>query len=305
MTHSRPPCGVTAELAARIDRERRQRARAVCLTDRPARSFVLASHVTREPSAPFPYLECDGGVIVYGESGRHVVDHERRRVNGLRRSRRPTISSRSSLRHRPRRLPGRHDVRRRSGGRQTACMIGMHESAVAIVTFPALIRRGSRASGPRCSGLEEECSAAIRRGACERDRLPWAEPGGGAGRRSVVLRGCRGRAVSGRPRQERVVNSRELVQAHAALRQASAGPTSSLGAALGPSSNTRLGGSPPRGVPRDLMAAPQLYRGTAPGRGQPLREGPLHRRVGACRFHNIHGGVIALSTSRSSRTGRS
>jgi len=250
--------------------------------------------VTEGAIEPRFRLECDGGVIAYGESGRHVV--------GTASDGRVTDYGDPDATHQFQKLfaaidraglPGDTMCGVEAAAAQTACMIAMHESAVAIVTFPALIRRAARRAGPRAPAGGRTAPLLSGVGAAERDRLPLgrARPAGAADA-AVVLRGCRARAV-GRSRQERVVNSRELVRRTLRFDRPSRVPRQAW---VLPWAEQQYPGWVARlraAFPDDLMAAPQLYRVPLPVVGSRYEKG-LYIDEWGCRFHNIHGGVIGI-----------
>ncbi|MCK7523937.1 MAG: hypothetical protein MZV64_43095 [Ignavibacteriales bacterium] len=178
---------------------------------------------------------------------------------------------------------------------QTACVVAMHESALEIARFPALLRRGlpdDRRARAAAGGRAAPVLSGV--GAAERDGLPMGR-GGPAGAPDVAVllprwraRRCR-RSPAGAPR--------DLPRAghpRAALRQACAGAPAGLGAARGPSGNARAGWpASARAFPDDLMAAPQLYRVPLPVVGSRYEKG-LYIDEWGCRFHNVHGGVIGI-----------
>ena len=179
MTHSALPAAVTAELARAYPIESADTAACRVLTDAGCEVLFLASHVTEGTIEPRFRIECDGGVIVYGESGRHVV--------GTTSDGRVTDYGDPDATHQFQKLfaaidraglPGDTMCGVEAAAAQTACMIAMHESAVAIVTFPALIRRGLPDERVHVLGLEEELLRCYQASVLPSEiGCPWAEPG--------------------------------------------------------------------------------------------------------------------------------
>jgi hypothetical protein len=179
MTHSALPAAVTAELARAYPIESADTAACRVLTDGGCEVLFLASHVTEGIIEPRFRLECDGGVIVYGESGRHVV--------GTTSDGRVTDYGDPDATHQFQKLfaaidrvglPGDTMCGAEAAAAQTACMIAMHESAARIVTFPALLRRGLPDERVHVLRLEEELLRCYQASVLPSEiGCPWAEPG--------------------------------------------------------------------------------------------------------------------------------
>jgi predicted dehydrogenase len=165
MTRSALPAAVTAELARAYPIESADTVASRVLTEGGCEVLFLASHVTERAIEPRFRLECEEGVIVYGETSRRVQGATR--DGGMKdygdpdathqfqklflaidriRSQDTGIASRS----RDAETPPDAGLEAVSGevcgveaaAAQTVCVIAMHESAPGIVPFPRLLRRG-------------------------------------------------------------------------------------------------------------------------------------------------------------------
>jgi hypothetical protein len=170
---------VTAELARAYPIESADTAACRVATDGGCDVLFLASHVTEKTIGPRFRLECDGGVIVYGESGRHVV--------GTTSDGRVTDYGDPDATHQFQKLfaaidrvglPGETMCGVEAAAAQTACMVAMHESAAQIVAFPALLRRGLPDERVHVLRLEEELLRCYQASVLPSEMgCPWAEPG--------------------------------------------------------------------------------------------------------------------------------
>ena len=180
MTLSALPAAVTAELARAYPIESADTAACRVLTDSGCEVLFLASHVTAGPLEPRFRLECEGGVIVYGERDRHVV--------GTTEDGRATDYGDPDATHQFHKLFEAIDLLRNPAGvvacgveaaaAQTVCVVAMHESASEIVRFPALLRRGRPDERVHVVSLEDELLRCYRASVLPSEiGCPWAEPG--------------------------------------------------------------------------------------------------------------------------------
>ena len=144
MTRSALPAAVTAELARAYPIESADTAACRVLTEDGCEVLFLASHVTAGPLEPRFRLECEGGVIVYGERDWHVVGRPKTAASRTTATPTPRTSSASSSRPSifVRSPAGVVACGVEAAAAQTVCVVAMHESSPAIVRFPALLRRG-------------------------------------------------------------------------------------------------------------------------------------------------------------------
>ncbi|MFO7693577.1 MAG: Gfo/Idh/MocA family oxidoreductase [Vicinamibacterales bacterium] len=180
MARSALPAAVTAELARAYPIESADTAACRVLTEGGCEVLFLASHATGEPIEPRFRLECEGGVIVYGERDRHVV--------GTTEDGRVTDYGDPDATHQFRKLFAAIDHVRSPAGdilcgvetaaAQTACVVAMHESAPDIVRFPAMLRRGHPDDRVHVVRLEDELLRCYDAWVLPSEiGCPWAAPG--------------------------------------------------------------------------------------------------------------------------------
>jgi hypothetical protein len=170
---------VTAELARAYPIESADTVACRVLTDGGCEVLFLASHVTEHAIEPRFRLECESGVIEYGESGR--------RVEGTTSDGEVTDYGDPDATHQFQKLfvainnvrsPGSAVCGVEAAAAQTVCVIAMHESAAEIVPFPALLRRGHPDSQLHVHRLEEELLRCYRSSVLPGEiGCPWAAPG--------------------------------------------------------------------------------------------------------------------------------
>ncbi len=180
MAASALPVAVTAELARAYPIESADTAACRVLTDEGCEVLFLASHATERAIEPRFRLECEGGIITFGEAGRTVV--------GTTGDGRVRDYGDPDATHQFRKLFAAVDrVRSLDAGdvcgieaaaAQTACVIAMHESALEIVRFPALLRRGQPDNRVHVLRLEDELLRCYQASVLPSEiGCPWAEPG--------------------------------------------------------------------------------------------------------------------------------
>jgi predicted dehydrogenase len=201
MTHSALPALVTAELARAYPIESADTVASRVFTDSGCEVLFLASHVTEHAIDPCFRLECEEGVVVYGESSR--------RVEGTTSDGRKTDYGDPDATHQFRKLfLAVARVRSRQAGfvtrcrgvagppdaahetvsdevcsveaaaAQTVCVTAMHESAPTIVAFPRLLQRGRADERVHVSRLGEDLRRCYHSGVLPSEiGCPWAEPG--------------------------------------------------------------------------------------------------------------------------------
>jgi predicted dehydrogenase len=180
MASSALPVAVTAELARAYPIESADTAACRILTDGGCEVLFLASHVTARAIEPRFRIECEGGVITCGESGRTVVGTT---VDGG-----VTDYGDPDATHQFRKLfaaierVGHLDTGDVCGveaaAAQTACVVAMHESALEIARFPALLRRGLPDDRVHVVRLEDELLRCYQASVLPSEMgCPWAEAG--------------------------------------------------------------------------------------------------------------------------------
>jgi hypothetical protein len=179
MGNSALPSAVTAELARAYPIESADTAACRILTDGGCEVLFLASHVTEHAIEPRFRLECEGGVIVCGETGP--------RVEGATGDGRVTDYGEPGATHQFHKLfTAIARVRRPAGvtcdveaaAAQTASVTAIHESALGIVAFPALLKRGLPDDRVYVNRLEEELLRCYRSAVMPSEiGCPWAEAG--------------------------------------------------------------------------------------------------------------------------------
>jgi predicted dehydrogenase len=201
MTSSALPAAVTAELARAYPIDSADTTACRILTDGGCEVIFLASHVTEHALEPRFRLECEGGVIDYGESGRriegttgdgHVTDygdpdatHQFRKLFvAIDRARSlgtaPMSRSRGTVRppHAGQAAVSSDVCGIEAAAAHSAAVIAMHESAPEIVPFPAMLRRGRPDERVHVARLGEELLRCYRFGVMPSEiGCPWAAPG--------------------------------------------------------------------------------------------------------------------------------
>jgi predicted dehydrogenase len=179
MATSALPEAVTAELARAYPIESADTVACRILTDGGCEVLFLASHVTEHAIEPRFRLECESGVIEYGESGRRV---EGTTSDGdVRDYGNPDATHQFqklfvAINHV--RSPGGAVCGVEAAAAQTVCVIAMHESATEIVPFPALLRRGHPDNQLHVLRLEDELLRCYRLSVLPGEiGCPWAAPG--------------------------------------------------------------------------------------------------------------------------------
>jgi len=137
------PASVTSELARAYPIESADTAACRVLADNGCEVLFLASHVTEHAIQPCFRLECEDGLIVYGERDRHIV--------GTTGSGEVTDYGDPDATHQFKKLfvavnrvarPESDVCGVEAAAAHTACVGAMHESEPDIVPFPAALRRG-------------------------------------------------------------------------------------------------------------------------------------------------------------------
>ena len=180
MAASALPVAVTAELARAYPIESADTAACRVLTDGGCELLFLASHATERAIEPRFRLECEGGVVTCGESGRTVV--------GTAADGRVRNYGDPDATHQFRKLFAALDrvgspegdivCGVEAAAAQTACVVAMHESALDIVRFPALLRRGLPDDRVHVLRLEDELMRCYQASVMPSELgCPWAEPG--------------------------------------------------------------------------------------------------------------------------------
>jgi hypothetical protein len=141
--------------------------------------LFLASHVTEHPIDPCFRLECERGVVTFGETVRRI---EGTTEDGF-------VTDYGDPGAAPQfqklflalehvRQPGAVVCGVEAAAAQTVCVIAMHESAQGIVPFPAVLRRGRPDDRVHVVGLEDELRRCYRAGTLPSEiGCPWASPG--------------------------------------------------------------------------------------------------------------------------------
>ncbi len=201
MERSALPEAVTAELARAYPIESADTVACRVLTDGGCEVLFLASHVTEHAIEPRFRLECESGVIEYGETGRRIAGttsdgdvrnygdpdatHQFQKLfTAIDRahSRKTGFVTRSRGVDRPPNA-GHEAVSSdvcgvEAAAAQTVCVIAMHESAADIVPFPSLLRRGHPDSQLHVHRLGEELRRCYRFSVLPGEiGCPWAAPG--------------------------------------------------------------------------------------------------------------------------------
>jgi predicted dehydrogenase len=179
MARSALPAAVTAELARAYPIESADTAAMRLLTDTGCEVLFLASHVTGLRLEPRFRIECERGVIVYGEP--------ERRVEGTADTGERVDYGDPDATHQFRKLfvavervrrPGAIPCGVEAAAAQTACVVAMHESARGIAAFPRLLREGDEHDRVWVRRLDEELLACYRSGVLPSEiGCPWAEAG--------------------------------------------------------------------------------------------------------------------------------
>ena len=179
MARSALPAAVTAELARAYSIESADTAACRIFTDNGCEVLFLASHVTGPRIEPRFRLECEEGMIVYGESDRRAV--------GTTGTGERVDYGDPDATHQFRKLflaiervrqPGAIPCGVEAAAAQTACVVAMHESARGIVAFPRLLREGDERNRLWVRRLDEELLACYRSGVLPSEiGCPWAEAG--------------------------------------------------------------------------------------------------------------------------------
>ena len=201
MEHSALPAAITAELARAYPIESADTAACRVVTDSGCEVLFLASHVTEHRFEPRFRLECEDGVIVYGEtscrvegttSRGHVTDygdpdatpqfHKLFAAIDRARSLGPGAMARArgviGPPHAGQESASSDVCGVEAAAAQTVCVVAMHESAPAIVPFPALLRRGLPDERLHVMRLEDELLRCYRSAVLPSEiGCPWAESG--------------------------------------------------------------------------------------------------------------------------------
>jgi hypothetical protein len=202
MAHSAMPAAVTAELARAYPIESADTAACRVLTESGCEVLFLASHVTQRTIEPRFRIECEAGVIQYGEESPRiegttndgqVVDygdpdatHQFEKLfAAIDRVRGPQAGAMAGSRGAIG-LPhaGHESVSDgvacgvEAAAAQTVCVNAMHESAAGIVIFPALLRRGLPDDRVHVLRLEEELLRCYQASVLPSEiGCPWAATG--------------------------------------------------------------------------------------------------------------------------------
>jgi len=179
MARSALPSVVTAELARAYPIDSADTAACRVVTDGGCEVLFLASHVTERRIAPCFRIECENGVVAYGETGQ--------RIEGKTEDGQVVDYGDPDATHQFRKLFLAVERARRPGdavcgveaaAAQTACVNAMHESAPTIVPFPARLRRGRPDERVHVVRLDDELLRCYRSGVMPSEvGCPWAVPG--------------------------------------------------------------------------------------------------------------------------------
>jgi predicted dehydrogenase len=179
MERSAIPAAVTAELARAYPIESADTAACRVLTDTGCEVLFLASHVTGPRIEPRFRIECEHGVIVYGEADR--------RIDGTTDTGERIDYGDPDATHQFRKLflaiervrrPGSIICGVEAAAAQTACVVAMHESAGNISVFPRLLRQGDERDRIWVRRLDEDLLTCYRSGVLPSEiGCPWAEAG--------------------------------------------------------------------------------------------------------------------------------
>ena len=173
------PAAVTAELARAYALESADTAACRILTDNGCEVLFLASHVTEHRIEPRFRLECEAGVVTFGETGRQIEGTASDgRVAGYG-DPDSTPQFRKLLVAIDRvRRPGAIVCGIEAAAAQTVCVTAMHESAPAIVSVPGSLRRGRPDDRVYVVRLEDELQRCYQSGVLPSEiGCPWAVPG--------------------------------------------------------------------------------------------------------------------------------
>ncbi len=173
------PAAVTAELARAYPIDSADTAACRIITDSACEVLFLASHVTEHRIDPCFRLECEQGVIVFGETSRRI---EGRTSDG-----RLTDYGDPDATHQFRKLFLAVERARQAGptvcgveaaAAQTACVVAMHESARGIGRFPRLLRCGEPDDRVWVMRLGDELRRCYQSAVLPSEiGCPWAEAG--------------------------------------------------------------------------------------------------------------------------------
>jgi predicted dehydrogenase len=194
MARSALPAAVTAELARAYPIDSADTAACRILTDGGCEVLFLASHVTEHAIEPRFRVECEKGVIVYGETGR--------RIEGTTGDGHLEDYGDPDAAHQFQKLFAAIDRVRRLGdgvvspphsgddaassdvcgveaaAAQTIGVTAMHESAPEVAVFPALLRRGFPGERVHVTRLGTELLRCYRSAVMPSEvGCPWAAPG--------------------------------------------------------------------------------------------------------------------------------
>jgi predicted dehydrogenase len=180
MPQSALPAAVTAEFARAYPIESADTAACRVITDGGCEVLFFASHVTERAIEPQFRIECENGVVVYGDPGRRIEGATR---DGLVTDYGDPDATHQFLKlfmaiDRARSLDSGDVCGVEAAAAQTVCVVAMHESAPEIARFPALLRRGRPEDRVHVLRLEDELRRCYQSSVLPSEiGCPWATPG--------------------------------------------------------------------------------------------------------------------------------
>jgi predicted dehydrogenase len=179
LERSTVPVSVAAELARAYPIESADTVAGRIITDGGCEVLFLASHVTEHPIDPCFRVECERGVVTFGETVRQIEGTtEDGRVTDYGDPGATPQFQKLFLALERVRQPGAVVCGVEAAAAQTVCVTAMHESAQGIVPFPVVLRRGRPDDRVHVVGLEDELRRCYRAGTLPSEiGCPWASPG--------------------------------------------------------------------------------------------------------------------------------
>jgi hypothetical protein len=200
------PATVTAELARAYPIESADTVAGRIVTHGGCEVVFLASHVTEHRIEPCFRLECERGVVTFGETVRRIegTTEDGFAADYADPDATPQFRKLFLALERVGR-PGPVICGVEASAAQTVCVVAMHESAPEIVPFPRTLRRGHPDDRVHVVRLEDELRHCYRAGVLPSEiGSPWAVPGR---RVSPTLPSCfvdQGPALEAGPRRSTV-----------------------------------------------------------------------------------------------------
>lgn len=173
------PVSLTAELARAYPIESADTVASRIITDGGCEVLFLASHATEHSVAPCFQLECERGVVTFGETAPRIVGTASDGLETDYGDPDATPQFRKLFLALDRvRQPGAEICGVEAAAAQAVCVAAMHESAGGIASFPGALRRGRPDDRVYVIGLEDALRRCYRSGVLPSEiGCPWAAAG--------------------------------------------------------------------------------------------------------------------------------